>query len=104
MFRALKPHHIRRRNKTLRLTKIPTTNRSAPYRSAIIGIIRLQYILFVLVICSDGAADVANGDGEGSFPAGALGAGVGPLGLEGGLDAGVGCGGGVVVAGYVVGV
>ena len=104
MFRALKPHHIRRRNKTLRLTQIPTTNWSAPYRPAINRTIRLQYILFILVISGDGAADVADGDGECSFPAGTLGTGVAPLGLQGGLDAGVGCGGGVVVAGYVVGV
>ena len=104
MFRALKPHHIRRRNERLRLTKIPITNRSAPYRSAIIRIIRLQYILFALVICIDGTADVADGDCECAFPAGSLGAGIGPLGLEGGSDACVGCGGGIVVAGYVVGV
>ena len=104
MFRALKPLHVRRRNKRLRLIKIPITNRSAPYRPAIIGIIWLQNILFVLVICGDCTADVTDGDGECSFPTGTLGAGVGPLVLEGGLDAGVGGDVVVVVVGYIVGV
>lgn len=104
MFRALKPLHIRRRNKRLRLIKVPITNRSAPYRSAIIGIIRLEDVLFISIICGDGTADVTNRDGECSFPAGTVGAGVGPLALEGGLDAVVGCDVVVAVAGYVVGV
>ncbi len=104
MFRALKIIHIRSSNKRLRLTKIPITNRSAPYRPAIIGIIRLENILFVLVVCVDGTADITDGDGECSFPAGTLGAGVTPLALQGGLDAVVGCDVVVVVSGYVVGV
>ena len=60
--------------------------------------------MFILVICGNGTADIADGDGEGSFPAGTLGAGVCPLALEGGLDAVVGCDVVVGVAGYVVGV
>ena len=104
MFRALKPLHIRRRNKTLRLIKIPITNRSTPYRPAIIGIIRLEDVLFILVICGDGTADVTDGDGECSLPAWTLDAGIGPLALQGGLDAVVGCDVVVGVAGYVVGV
>lgn len=81
MFRALEPIHIRSVNKRLRLIKIAITNRSAPYRPAVIGIIRLEDVLFVLVVCGDGTADIADGDGECSLPAGTLGAGVGPLAL-----------------------
>ena len=104
MFRALKTIHIRSSNKRLRLRKIPITNRSTPYRPAIIRIIRLENILFVLVVCVDGTADITDGDGECSFPAGTLGARVTPLALQRGLDAVVGCDVVVVVSSYIVGV
>ena len=81
MFRTFKPIHIRSSNKRLRLIKISVTNRSAPYRPAIIGIIRLEDILFALVVCVDGTADITDGNGECSFPAGTLGARVTPLAL-----------------------
>ena len=104
MFRALEIIHVRSSNKRLRLSKIPITDRSTPDRSAVIGIIRLENVFFVLVVCIDGTADITDGDGECSFPAGTLGARVTPLALQGGLDAIVGCDVVVVVSSYVVGV
>ena len=104
MFRALKPLHIRRRNKRLRLIQIPTTNRPTPYRPAIITIIRLQNIFFILIIRINGTTNITDRDGESAFPAGPLSAGVSPLVLQSGLHAVVGGDVVVVVAGYVVGV
>ena len=104
MFRAFKPIHIRSSNERLRLIQIPITNRSTPYRPAVIGIIWLENILFVLVVCVDGTADITDGDGKCSFPAGTLGAWITPLALQRGLDAVVGCDVVVVISSYVVGV
>ena len=60
--------------------------------------------MFVLVVCVDGTADITDGNGECSFPAGTLGAWVAPLALQRGLDAVVGCDVVVVISSYVVGV
>lgn len=82
MLRTLEIRHLRRSDEILRVGQASAANWPTPYRSTIVRAVWLKDILLILIIGTDGAANIADGDGECSFPAWALGSWVSPLSLE----------------------
>ena len=83
VLRTLEVLHVRSVDKIPRLLDIPTANRPAPVRAHIVAV-GLQYVLFTFKVrVIDSATDIADGNGKGAFPAGALSPWIRPLVLEG---------------------
>ena len=91
MFRTLEVIHISSMNERLRLVPIPTANWPTPLRPVIMPI-RHKNVRLARHIRVDHGADIAHRNGEGALPAGAHGARICPLilqGVFGTLDRGV---------------
>lgn len=102
-FRAVPTRHLRRSNERLRSRQVATADGSTPYRPAVVPIVRLQNVLLIWVVRLYGRADIADWDGEGTFPAWTLGARIRPLAFKGRFHPVVRCSVVVIIVNYFVG-